>query len=94
MLTAIIRLCKKSLSKKSKILLYTYPDRFFSSKPQEVRMGKGKGNPSLRIVQYKKGTIFMKIYSFDSNFIIETCLKQCLDRLPIDAKIIRPFASK
>ena len=45
-LQAIILTIKRILKRKGKIILRVFPHQSITKKPQEVRMGKGKGNVS------------------------------------------------
>jgi len=43
-LESIILAVKRTLKRKAKIILRVFPHQSITKKPQEVRMGKGKGN--------------------------------------------------
>ena len=65
--------------------LYTFPAFVLTSKPKDVRMGKGKGAPSSKVCIIKKGQILfsLKITDFKSkSFLAQLLLKQLLHKLP------------
>jgi large subunit ribosomal protein L16 len=91
-LTAVLRLLKKNLPKETVITLFRFPDCYISRKPQEVRMGKGKGNPDEPISYVKKGhVLFLVQIPPDLEDIVEVraTFKECLQKLPIRARIIK-----
>lgn len=69
-----------------------FPDFWLTSKPKEVRMGKGKGSVSKKIFFLKKGSVIFQFSCFrDSHLAFFYLLKKCSLKLPIKNLIIRKF---
>jgi len=51
----------KCLKKSGKLWIRVFPDRPFTSKPAEVKMGKGKGDPQGYCVEVNPGRILFEI---------------------------------
>ena len=64
-----------------------FPDFYLTSKPREVRMGRGKGLPSSKIVLLKKNTLLFLLRPINK-FYAYYILNQCRVRLPTRTKII------
>ena len=79
---------KNELSKKSKLISCFIPDFVLTSKPKEVRMGKGKGKPNRKVALIKKGSILFKISNLNY-YVANTIEKQCSYRMPIGIKLIK-----
>jgi large subunit ribosomal protein L16 len=85
-LKAIIRLFKYfiknfDLEKDLKYKLFVFPDFVLTSKPKEVRMGKGKGANLSKVAIIKKGQIVFSL----------SCTPICSNLIPI---IVRKLAHK
>ena len=48
-----------------KIWVRVFPDKPITKKPQEVRMGKGKGNPEFWVALVQPGTVLYEIQGVD-----------------------------
>lgn len=69
-----------------------FPDFWLTSKPKEVRMGKGKGTISKKIFFLKKGSILFQISCFkESHLCFFYMLKKCSLKLPVKNLIIYKF---
>jgi large subunit ribosomal protein L16 len=58
---AVRRTMTRKLRRAGQIWIRVFPDIAVSEKPAEVRMGKGKGNPSFWISRIKKGQILFEL---------------------------------
>ena len=58
---AVRRTMTRKLKRNGQIWIRVFPDISVSEKPAEVRMGKGKGNPSFWISRIKKGQILFEL---------------------------------
>ncbi len=71
-----------------KVWIRVFPDKPVSSKPSEVRMGKGKGPLSHYVAPVKRGRIILEIAGVD-----EDVARQALDRaaakLPVKTKFVK-----
>ena len=55
------RIITRKFKRMGQIWIRVFPDISVSSKPAEVRMGKGKGSPSYWICRVKKGQILFEM---------------------------------
>lgn len=87
-LEAARRAIKKRIKKTGKLWLSVFPDNSITSKPREVRMGKGKGNHSYWACVVLKGRVIFEL-SGVSEGIAREALKLGGERLGIKTKFIR-----
>lgn len=73
---------KRKLKKRGKIWFRCIPFISITSKPLEVRMGKGKGNHSFWVYPLKKGQIFLEISIKKNVIIFEDIIRILKARLP------------
>lgn len=89
-LKAVMRICKwfvkiHNLEDFFTFRLHIFPDFVLTSKPKDVRMGKGKGAPCGKIGIVKKGQLIfsLKISDFKKHkFLADLLLKQLIYKLP------------
>jgi large subunit ribosomal protein L16 len=86
---AVRRTLSIRLKRKCKIWIRAYPHSSCTAKPQEVRMGRGKGNVSYWYCTVKPGRILFeaKIARRYTSLLIST-LKFALRKLPIYAHVV------
>lgn len=77
----------KFLKKGSKLYINIFPNRPITKKPQEVRMGKGKGNFDMWVCPVKSGRILFEIKGIEYN-IAKKALLAGSYKLPIRTKIV------
>ena len=77
----------RKLSRKGKLWIRAFPAVPITTKPTEVRMGKGKGTVSHWSVKVSAGTILFEIYGISHNVAI-TALKTGGAKLPIKTIIL------
>jgi large subunit ribosomal protein L16 len=70
-----------------KIWIRIYPDKPYSKKPAETRMGKGKGAPEYWVAVVKPGTIMFELAGIDKA-IAEEAMKLAGSKLPIKTKFV------
>ncbi len=89
-LESVRRLVNKRLKKKGAVFLKIFPDKFTTSKPLEVRMGKGKGSLDQWVCLVNKGEVILEIVVFDfiKDFNIKVLEESCR-RLSLNTKIVR-----
>lgn len=76
----------RKIRKKGKLWIRVFPDLPITAKPNESRMGGGKGSTSHWVVRVKKGTILFELISSDKN-TIPIALRTGGSKLPIKTKI-------
>jgi large subunit ribosomal protein L16 len=77
----------RKIRPKGRLWIRAFPHLPVTSKPSEVRMGKGKGNVSLWVCTVKKGQILYEIYNFKKS-IAQDILKLGSSKIPIKTKIV------
>jgi large subunit ribosomal protein L16 len=70
-----------------KIWIRIYPDKPYSKKPAETRMGKGKGAPEYWVAVVKPGTVMFELAGIDKA-IAEEAMKLAGSKLPIKTKFV------
>ena len=86
-LEAVRRIITRKFKRMGQIWIRVFPDISVSSKPAEVRMGKGKGAPSFWVCRVKKGQILYEV----SGISLENAkkvLKAGSNKLPVKTKFI------
>lgn len=91
-LEACRKVLVRYLKKKTKITITSVNLTGKTKKPNETRMGKGKGNINLWVLPVKKGTILFNIkldlkYKKESILVINTIIK-ALKKLPLKGKAV------
>ncbi|PIU44438.1 MAG: 50S ribosomal protein L16 [Ignavibacteriales bacterium CG07_land_8_20_14_0_80_59_12] len=83
---AITRMMKRE----GKVWIRIFPDKPFTKKPAETRMGKGKGAPEYWVAVVKPGRVLFEIGGVKRN-VAEEALSLAGDKLPIKTKfVVRP----
>ncbi|MDR1903574.1 MAG: 50S ribosomal protein L16 [Treponema sp.] len=70
-----------------KIWIRIYPDKPYSKKPAETRMGKGKGAPEYWVAVVKPGTVMFELAGIDKP-IAQEAMKLAGSKLPIKTKFV------
>jgi large subunit ribosomal protein L16 len=82
------RAITRHLRRTGRVWIRIFPDVPVSSKPAEVRMGKGKGSPEYWVARVKPGRIMFEIDGVPWNLAQEAFLLAAA-KLPLDTKIVR-----
>jgi large subunit ribosomal protein L16 len=77
----------RKVKRGGKLWIRIFPDRPFTKKPAETRMGKGKGNPEGYEVIIKPGKILFELAGVDKELGMQA-LKSATFKLPIKTKVI------
>ena len=82
------RAITRHLRRAGRVWIRIFPDVPVSSKPAEVRMGKGKGSPEYWVARVKPGRIMFEIdgVSWD---LAQQALTLASAKLPLDTRIVR-----
>lgn len=70
-----------------KIWIKIFPHKSLTSKPAEVRMGKGKGSPDKWVAVVKPGRVLFEISGIDKELSYDA-LRLAKYKLPVKTKII------
>ncbi len=77
----------RKVKRGGKLWIRIFPDRPFTKKPAETRMGKGKGNPEGFVARVKPGKILFEIAGIDE-VLARDALRNAAFKLPLKTKII------
>lgn len=77
----------RKVKRGGKLWIRIFPDKPFTKKPAETRMGKGKGNPEGFVADIKPGRILFEISGVDEQ-LARDALRLASNKLPVKTKII------
>jgi large subunit ribosomal protein L16 len=78
------------MKREGKVWIRIFPDKPITAKPQEVRMGKGKGALSHYVAEIKPGHILFEVGAVDQETAFEA-LRLAAQKLPVVTKfVVRP----
>ncbi|WOX79419.1 50S ribosomal protein L16 [Candidatus Shikimatogenerans bostrichidophilus] len=75
------------MKREGKLYINIFTYKPITKKPQEVRMGKGKGNVEYNVAVVKPGRILFEINGVSEN-IAKEALRLCAQKLPVKTKYI------
>jgi large subunit ribosomal protein L16 len=70
-----------------KLWIRIFPDKPYSKKPAETRMGKGKGAPEYWVAVVKPGTVMFELGGIDKK-LAEEAMMLAGSKLPIKTKFV------
>lgn len=71
-----------------KVWIRVFPDKPFTKKPAETRMGKGKGNPEGWVAPVKRGRMLYEMEGVDST-VARQALRLAAHKLPIRTRFVQ-----
>ena len=77
----------RHIKRGGKLWIRIFPDKPFSKKPAETRMGKGKGAPEYWVAVVKPGTVLFELGGIDKALATEA-MKLAGSKLPIRSKVV------
>lgn len=77
----------RSIKRGGKLWIRIFPDKPFSKKPLEVRMGKGKGGPEYWVAVVRPGTIMFELAGVSREAAAEA-MRLAGSKLPIKTKFV------
>lgn len=77
----------RKLGKTAKVWIRIFPDRPFTKKPAQVKMGKGKGNPEGFQAETFPGRIIFEVDNIDEATAREA-LRKAGTKLPVTTRIV------
>lgn len=75
------------LHREGRVYIRIFPDKPVSSKPLEVRMGKGKGEPELWVARVKEGTVAFELGGVDED-VARQALARVATKLPFKCRMV------
>lgn len=71
-----------------KIWLRVFPDKGYTKKPAETRMGKGKGAPEYYVAVIKPGRIIFEMGGVPES-LAKSAMRLCAHKIPIRTKFVK-----
>lgn len=81
------KVISRSLTKSGKMWVRVFPDRPYTQKPAEVKMGKGKGEPQGFCVEVRPGRVIFEVDGIPEIEAAEA-LRKAGSKLPVKTKFI------
>ena len=81
------RVMVRTMKRRGKLWIRIFPDKPYTHRPPETRMGKGKGNVEYWVAVVKPGRIMFEISGLPSSIAYEA-LKQASYKFSIGTKIV------
>ncbi len=84
------RAAVRHMKRQGRFFIRIFPDLPVSKKPNEVRMGKGKGSPEYFAVRVSPGRIMFEIEGVSEN-VARSALELAAAKLPVNTKIVQRY---
>ena len=81
------KVLSRSLGKTGKIWIRIFPDMPYTSKPAEVKLGKGKGDPQGYYVPVKPGRVIFEVDGAEEA-VAREALRKAGTKLPVTSRVI------
>ncbi len=81
----------RTLGKGGKVWIRIFPDKPFTKKPPEVKLGKGKGDPVGYEVEVLPGRVIFEVDGV-SDIVAANALTKAAKKLPLKAKVVTRHA--
>jgi large subunit ribosomal protein L16 len=78
----------RHIKRGGKIWIRIFPDKPFSKKPAETRMGKGKGGPEYWVAVVKPGTVMFELGGGINRDLAEEAMLLAGSKLPIKTRFV------
>jgi large subunit ribosomal protein L16 len=78
----------RSIKRGGKIWLRSFPDKAYTKKPAETRMGKGKGNPEYYVAVVKPGQILFEMGGIPEE-LARSAMRLCAYKIPFRTRFVR-----
>jgi large subunit ribosomal protein L16 len=78
----------RKIKRGGKVWINLFPDKSFTKKPAETRMGSGKGSPEGWVAVVKRGRVMFEL-SGVSEPLAKEALRLAAQKLPIKAKFVK-----
>ncbi len=89
-LTASLKTIKRVIKKKNFLIIKALPFWMLTRKPRDVRMGRGKGSPAVKVYPLKAGKIIFEFKNVNETLLLRA-LKSSSLRLPIPTKVVKKY---
>lgn len=78
----------RHIKRGGKIWIRTFPHTPVTKKPQDVKMGGGKGNPEYYVAKVKPGTILFEMQGVNED-IAREAMRLAANKLPVKTKFLK-----
>jgi large subunit ribosomal protein L16 len=78
----------RHIKRGGKIWIRIFPDKPFSKKPAETRMGKGKGGPEYWVAVVKPGTVMFELGGGVNSKLAQEAMTLAGSKLPIKTRFV------
>ena len=82
----------RHIKRGGKVWLRVFPDKAYTKKPAETRMGKGKGAPEYYVSVIKPGRIIFEMGGLPEA-LAKSALRLCAHKLPFRTKFVKRMMS-
>lgn len=89
-INSAIKSIKRIIKRKNFLVVKALPYWSLTRKPRDVRMGRGKGNPSINVFPLKAGKIIFEVKNVNENLAYKA-FYACSLRLPVLTKIVKKY---
>ena len=84
------RAAVREMKRQGRFFIRIFPDIPVSKKPNEVRMGKGKGSPEYYAVRVSPGRIMFEIDGVEEK-VAYKALELAASKLPVNTKMVKRY---
>ncbi len=84
------RAAVREMKRQGRFFIRIFPDLPVSKKPNEVRMGKGKGSPEYFAVRVSPGRIMFEINGVNEA-VARKALELAASKLPVKTKVVKRY---
>jgi large subunit ribosomal protein L16 len=78
----------RKIKRGGKVWINVYPDKSYTKKPAETRMGSGKGSPEWWIANVKPGRVMFEL-SGVSEPVAREALRRAIHKLPMKCRVVK-----
>ena len=78
----------RAVKRGGKIWIRIFPDKAYTKKPAETRMGKGKGEPEYYVAVVKPGKVMFEIEGIPES-LAQEAMRLCAHKLPFRSMFVR-----
>ncbi|MGC9453563.1 MAG: 50S ribosomal protein L16 [Phycisphaerae bacterium] len=75
------------LHREGRVYIRVFPDKPYTKKPLEVRMGKGKGEPEGWVAVVKPGTVLLEVSGVDEP-TAKAALQRVAQKMPVRCRMV------
>ena len=83
----------RKIKRGGKVWINIFPDKPFTKKPAETRMGSGKGSPEWWVANVKPGRVMFEL-SYPTEKVAREALLRAAHKLPMKCRIVRREAGE